>query len=125
MDSNKIINLATPTENSDASNKIYVDSQVSEKISVIDVVDQNYAVVNAEQTTCANLETTRSEVKKLETSFVSNMIEKHFHLTFEGSAKGFGFTSRRALIAWGGFDSVSGRCTFARLKLRGMGYVKK
>ena len=124
MGNYKITNLGSPTNNSDASTKEYVDTQVSDKISEIDVIDENYSVVNAEQTTYANLNTTRSEIKKLESSHISNIVEKHFHLSYSGQAKGFGFTSGRCLIAWGGFQSVSGRVSFAMIKLRGMGWRK-
>lgn len=124
MSSNKITDLADPTENADASNKSYVDTQVSDKISEIDVIDKSYSVVNAEQTTYANLNTTRSQIKKLEASHISNIVEKHFRLSYSGPAKGFGFTSGRCLIAWGGFQSVSGRVSFAMIKLRGMGWRK-
>ena len=131
MSGGKIWDLGDPTLDSNATNKKYVDdeittltSTVNNKISDIDVIDESYSVVNAEQTTYANLNSTRSEIRKLESSFITNVIEKHFHVSYSGQRKGFGFTSGRALIAWGGFGSIDGRATFALMKLRGMGWGK-
>ena len=63
INDNKITDLETPTSNSDAATKKYVDDELTEKITDIGVIDQNYTVGTAEQTTYANLETTRSEKK--------------------------------------------------------------
>ena len=50
------------------------------------------------------------------------MVEKHFHLSYTGNAGRFSTTNGRQVIVWGGFNSIDGRCTFASIKLRGMGW---
>ena len=113
MSRGKIWDLGTPTLDTNAATKKYVDEEIStltstvnDKISDIDVVDDSYSVANAEQTTYANLNSTRSEIRKLESSFITNVIEKHFHLSYSGQAKGFGFTSGRCLITWGDLEAL-------------------
>ena len=125
MNDNKITDLGTPTNNSDASTKKYVDDEFTNKITDINVLNTGYTVANAEATAYVDFNMTNAEIKKLKTLNVHSMLEKHFHFAFGGTSKGFANTSGRALIAYGGFNRVSGRCTFAQIKLRGMGYIKK
>ena len=41
---------------------------------------------------------------------------------YTGNVGEFSTTSGRQVIVWGGFNQIDGRCTFASIKLRGMGW---
>ena len=129
MVGHKIVKLDNnPTDSKNASNKIYVDAQittltstVNDKISDIDVVDGTFTA-GADTQIRVGSNTVNCHQNKLLTTYISNMVEKHFHLTYNGQATGFGITGGKAVVVWGGFNSIDGRCTFASIRLRGMGW---
>ena len=123
MDDNKITDLATPTSNTDAATKKYVDDNNVDKISDIDVVDESFTAGSDIQIRVGS-RTVGCVQNKLLSSDISPIIEKHFHLSYTGNASGFSTTGGKQVIVWGGFNSISGRCTFASIKLRGMGWTE-
>ena len=120
MEDNKITDLATPTVNSDAATKKYVDDQDANKISNVDVVDSTFTAGSDIQI-CVGSATVGCVQNKLLASYILPVIEKHFHLSYSGQAGGFSTTGGKQVFVSGGFNSIDGRCTFASIKLRGMG----
>ena len=43
-------------------------------------------------------------------------------MTYNRQATGFGTTGGKAVFVWGRFNGIDGRCTFASIRLRGMGW---
>lgn len=128
MSGGKIWDLGSPTSDSITTNKKYVDdkvatltSTVNDKISDVDVVDKNFTA-GADSQICVVSNTVNAHQNKLLSSYISNIVEKHFHLSYSGQATGFGITGGKAAIVWGGFNGIDGRCTFASIRLRGMGW---
>ena len=66
--------------------------------------------------------TVNAHQNKLLSTYISNAVEKHFHLSYSGQATGFSITGGKAVFVWGGFNSIDGRCVYASIKLRGMGW---
>ena len=127
MVGHKIVKLDNPTDSKDASNKMYVHTQittltsaVNEKRSDVDVVDETFTA-GADTQIRVGSNTVNCHQNKLLATYISNMVEKHFYLSYSGPTTGFGITGGKAVVVWGGFNRIDGRCTFASIKLRGMG----
>ena len=130
MNGNKIVKLDNPTDSKDASNKMYVDTQittftstVNDKITDIDVIDGSYTAGSDIQIRVGS-RTTGWVQNKLLASYISPVIEKHFHLSYTGNAGGFSTTGGKQVFVWEGYNRIDGRCTFASIKLRRMGWTK-
>lgn len=85
MVGNKIVKLDNPTDSKDASNKMYVDTQittltntVNDKISDVDVVDGSFTAGGNIQIRVGS-STVGCVQNKLLASYISPVIEKHFH----------------------------------------------
>lgn len=127
MNNGKIWDLGDPTLPGTATNKKYVDEQittltssVNDEISDVDIVDEDF-VAGADSQIRVVSRIVNAHQNKLLSSQISNGIEKHFHMSYSGKATGFGTTGGKAVIVSGGFGSIDGRCTYAAIKLRGMG----
>ena len=123
MNDNKISYLGTPTNNTDAANKKYVDDKNGLKISDITVLDNSFTVGTAGYVSTSSGSTHYVQHKVL-SSDVDNIVRKHFHITYDGPALGFsqaGSLGGKQIIAFGGFKQISGRVFFANIQVRGMG----
>ena len=107
---------------------MYVDTQittltntVNDKITDIDVVDGSYTAGSDIQIRVGS-RTVGCVQNKLLASYIFPVIEKHFYLGYTGSAERFSTTVGKQVFVWGGFNRIDGRCTFASIKLTGMGW---
>ena len=116
MGDNKITDLATQTVNSDVATKKYVDDQNANKISDISVVNESFTA-GSDGYVSASAGSTHCLQSKLLTSHMEKTVEKHFHLTYSGRASGFSAFCGHQIIAFGGFDNISGRCSFCNIKV--------
>ena len=116
MSGGKIWDLGAPTLDSNAANKKYVHDKiadqasrittlagtVSDKISDVDVVDENFSAGADNQIRVVS-NTANAHQNKLLSSYISPIIAKDFHLSYSGQA-------------------IDGRCTFCSIRLRGLGW---
>ena len=112
MNDNKITDLATPSNNTDAANKKYVDDQDALKISNAVVLDNSFTASSAGYVQ-----------HKVLSSDIDTVVRKHFHMTYDGPTAGFSQAESlggKQSIAFGGFNLISGMVAFANIKVRGM-----
>ena len=135
VNNGKVWDLGAPTLDTNATNKKYVDDKiadqasrittlagtVSDKISNIDIVDESFTA-GADIQIRVGSSTVGCHQNKLLSSYISNIVEKHIHLSYSGKATGFGITGGKQAYVWEGFNGIDGRCTFASIRLRGMGW---
>ena len=99
MDDNKITDLATPTSNSDAATKKYVDDNSSSQITV---KDSGYTsgYLSAQRVNVAGSRI-YTKVDNLANATISHPQIIAMRLGFNNSAIGFAFSNGKSAIIWG------------------------
>ena len=125
MGTNKITDLATPTNNTDASNKKYVDDQDALKMSDVVVLDNSFTTGATGYVSTSSGSTHCVQHNVLSTD-IDTVVRKHLHITYNGPAGGFslaGSLGGKQIIVFGGFKQISGRVAFANIKVRIRGHL--
>ena len=108
MNSNKITDLATPTNNTDASTKKYVDDQDALKMTDAVVLDNSFRAGSAGYVSTSSGSTNYVQHKVLSSDF-DTIVRKHFHITYDGPTGGFslsGSLGGKQIVAFEGFKQL-------------------